>query len=289
MKRLIVNADDFGWSEAVTGGILQAHREGVLTSTTLMTNLPGAEAALDRARREAPRLAIGIHLNLVEGRPLAPLADVAPLLGSDGCFTRSLITIYRRTRLSAAARRAARCEFAAQVRWALDRGLAPSHLDSHKHVHLVPGLFEMALDVAREYGVPAVRTTAEVRCPDLARLLPRGWGTHARLRQRTLESVARVWGARAQRLCRNAGVATTDWFFGVRATGGISAEIIENLLRHAPEGTGELMMHPGLPAPTADRLAESRPRELAALCNGRVRRAADELGWTWASFKDLHA
>jgi predicted glycoside hydrolase/deacetylase ChbG (UPF0249 family) len=89
---------------------------------------------------------------------------------------------------------------------------------------------------------------------------------------------------------RRAGLATTDWFFGVRATGGISAEVILALLHHAPEGTGELMVHPGLADASPDRpsrLNQSRPRELEALLDGRVRRTAEELGWTWATYKDL--
>ena len=290
MKRLIVNADDLGWSEAVTGGILQAHARGVLTSTTVMANLPGAAEALERARREAPALAIGLHLNLTEGRPLAPPDTVAAILDADGNLLRSPAALVRKVRLSEAARRAAARELEAQVLWARDRGLRPSHVDSHKHVHLAPALLATVVDLARRHGIRAMRTTAEVRLPNLGRFLPRGlW---AGMRQWALERIARRWAAAAKYAVREAGLRTTDWFFGVRATGAISADLVVHLLRHAPDGTGELMVHPGLADPSPprqSRLGESRPRELAALCDERVRRAAEEYGWTWTTYKDLQS
>jgi hopanoid biosynthesis associated protein HpnK len=290
MKRLIVNADDFGWSDAVTSGILKAHREGILTSTTLMANLPGAAEALDRARREAPGLAVGLHLNLTEGEPLAPRGDVAALLDAAGRFGRSLAALAREVRASPAARLAVEKEWEAQAGWARDHGLAPTHLDGHKHVHLVPALLPLAMALAQRHGIRAIRTTAEVRLPGLGRLLPRTWGARDRLRQWLLARVGQCWGRRAQPAVREAGLATTDWFFGLRATGGVSAEMIERLLARAPDGTGELMVHPGLaeaaPArPT--RLADSRPRELAALCDQRARRALVAGGWTLTTYKDL--
>jgi hopanoid biosynthesis associated protein HpnK len=290
VRRLIVNADDFGWSGAVTGGIIRAYREGLVTSTTLMANLEGAAEALARARQEAPGLVIGLHLNLTEGRPLAPPGEVAPLLDREGRLMPSLATLYRRLRLSGGARRAAARELEAQVRWALDHGLRPSHLDSHKHVHLAPALVPTVLALATEFGVRAVRTTAELPLPQVARHLPAAWGTRQRLRQWALGRLARRWGRRGRRLARQAGLATTDWFFGVRATGGVSAELLEHLLRRAPDGTGELMVHPGEaddPSDRPTRLAASRPQELAALCDRRARRAIEENGWTLVTYKDL--
>jgi len=290
VKRLIVNADDFGWSGAVTGGIIRAYREGLVTSTTLMANLEGAAEALARARQESPGLVIGLHLNLTEGRPLAPPGDVAPILDREGRLMPSLATLYRRLRLSGGARRAAARELETQVRWALDHGLRPSHLDSHKHVHQIPPLLPLVIDLARRHGIAAVRTTAELALPGVARFLPPGWSAAARVHQGALARIACRWGRRARRIVRGAGLATTDWFFGVRATGAISAELLEHLLRRAPEGTGELMVHPGETDPNParpTRLAASRPRELAAVCDPRVRLAADAQGWTRATFKDL--
>jgi hopanoid biosynthesis associated protein HpnK len=291
MKRLIVNADDFGWSEAVTGGILQAHRQGVLTSTTVMANLPGADEALQRARREAPRLAIGLHLNLTEGEPLSERREVVELLDGNGQFRRSLSAVARQMQFSLKARVAAEKELERQILWAREHGLKPSHLDGHKHIHMMPALLPTVIALAQRHGIPAIRTTAEAPLAGLASFLPEGWTLRERLRQRVQAMVAKRWGVKGRRLVREAGLATTDWFFGIRATGGVSADLILHLLRHAPSGTGELMLHPGLadasPA-RRSRLNESRPLELAAACDPRVRREAETLGWTWVSYKDLN-
>jgi hopanoid biosynthesis associated protein HpnK len=291
MKRLIINADDFGWSETVTSGILRAHREGVLTSTTLMTNLEGAEEALARARQEAPRVAVGIHLNLTEGRPVGPSEAVAPLVGEDGRFRFPLASLLLAVRRSAGVRQAVAAEIAAQMAWAGQHGLAASHVDGHKHVHVHPAVLPLVIVAARACGIRAIRTTAEWRLPSIQRFLPRQWVLTDRVRQLLFERLARRWGVQAQGTVRGAGMATTDWFFGVRATGGISAELLVEVLRRAPEGTGEIMVHPGLaeekPA-RRTRLDDSRPRELAALCDPRVRAAAEESGWTWATYKDLN-
>jgi predicted glycoside hydrolase/deacetylase ChbG (UPF0249 family) len=168
--------------------------------------------------------------------------------------------------------------------------LRPTHLDGHKHVHLAPALLPIAIELALKHGVPAIRTTAEWHPADIARLLPREWGVRDRLRQLVLAWVGRRWGVAGRRAVLAAGLATTDWFFGVWATGGISAELVEYVLGNAPEGTGELMVHPGeaeeSPArPT--RLAKSRPAELAALCDVRCRRAAEKNGWTLIHYGDL--
>jgi chitin disaccharide deacetylase len=291
MRHLIVNADDFGWSEAVTSGILEAHRRGILTSTTLMANLSGAEAALEQARREAPTLAIGLHLNLTEGEPLSARSEVADILDSSGRFRRSLPALARRLRFSLKAREAAEKELERQVLWAQEHGLRPSHLDSHKHVHMMPALLPAVIALAQRHGITAIRTTAEPPLAHLPELLPSGWGRWARLKQWAQGRIARQWGLRARRAVREAGLATTDWFFGVRATGGVSAELIVHLLRHAPEGTGELMVHPGLADPEParpSRLNTSRPQELAALVDPRVRLEAQTLGWKLSTYKDLN-
>ena len=151
MRRLIVNADDFGWSEAVTAGILQAHQGGILTSTTVMMNLPGAAAAIDRARREAPNLAVGVHLNLTEGEPAgAPRRSrrrsSTPRAGCTGARRSSSGPCGRRRRpwrRPSGNSRPRSSGPATAASW-------PSHLDSHKHVHLYPRLLPVVIGLAQE-------------------------------------------------------------------------------------------------------------------------------------------
>jgi predicted glycoside hydrolase/deacetylase ChbG (UPF0249 family) len=231
-----------------------------------------------------------VHLNLTEGEPLAPRGEVAAILDGQGRLHRSPTVLFRALRTSPAAMAAAERELEAQILRARECGLEASHLDSHKHVHLYPRLLPVVIGLARKHGLRAMRTTPEFRPSGLAKFLPAEWGLAERFRQSINTIVLRRWGLAAQDEVRRAGLVTTDWFFGVRATGGISPELLEHFLRSAPEGTGELMTHPGLPEPAParpTRLGESRPRELAALCDARVRRAAADGGWTWASFKDL--
>lgn len=146
MKRLIVNADDFGLCEGANLGILRAHHTGIVTSATVMLNMPGAVSALEAARL-TPTLGVGVHLTLTGGRPLCP--DVPTLTGPDGRFLRMPAL-----KASAAAADLER-ELRAQVAAFLASGLRPTHLDSHHHVHLeMPAVGEIALRLANELGVP---------------------------------------------------------------------------------------------------------------------------------------
>lgn len=143
MKRLIVNADDLGLSEGANLGILRAHHTGIVTSATVMMNMPGAVAALDLAQA-TPTLGVGIHLTLTGGRPLLP--DVPGLAGPDGRFRRDQ---------TAAPRDELERELRAQVAAFLACGLKPTHLDSHHHVHLqVPAVAAIVLGLAAELHVP---------------------------------------------------------------------------------------------------------------------------------------
>jgi hopanoid biosynthesis associated protein HpnK len=290
MRRLIVSADDLGWSEAVTEGIIRAHREGIVTSATVIANAPGAGEALERTRREAPTLALGLHLNLTEGRPLAPARELALLVDQEGGFRRSLLRLFTRAQLSAEVRSAIRREVEAQMLWARQHGLEPSHLDSHKHVHVCPALLPTVIELARSHGIRAIRTTAELHVAGVGRLLPSRWSARERLRQWAYAAAVRRWGVAARRAVREAGFLTTDWFFGVRTTGGMSADLLEHLLHVAPQGLGEIMVHPGLKDEATGwptRLGEARPAELAALCDPRVRRAVEREGWALVSYREL--
>ncbi|HWI60281.1 MAG TPA: carbohydrate deacetylase [Symbiobacteriaceae bacterium] len=143
MKRLIINADDLGLSEGANLGILRAHQTGIVTSATVMMNMPGAVAALSLARQH-PSLGVGIHLTLTGGRPLSP--DVPSLTDADGSFLKNA---------SSPKRDELECELRAQVEAFLASGLTPTHLDSHHHVHLqIPAVAAIVLGLAEELKVP---------------------------------------------------------------------------------------------------------------------------------------
>ena len=250
-RLLVVNADDFGFTRDVNEGILEAHREGIVSAATLMA--PGAafeHAAL--LARQHPTLDVGCHLVLVgRGKGVAPPHAPFP------------VTLSRLV-LSLALRRLSILEeMRAQVRKMLDAGLSPTHLDTHKHTHLLPQVGEAVGKIAEEFGIRWVR--------------------------RPLDSAA--LGAWAGRSLRRHGCRMTDHFEGFRLTGSLDSIGLVELLGRLRPGTTELMCHPGhlgaelRAAPT--RLKESREKELRALCSPEVIQVVRERGIRLVNYASL--
>ena len=150
-KLLIVNADDFGITEGATDAIVECHRAGSVTSTTLMTNMPAAQYAAQRAQ-ENPALGVGLHFNLTLGRPLAALHVNSLTDGQGALLSRRDLALRAITgRLRAAE---IRNELDAQHAAMRALGLTPTHLDSHQHVHAIPGIFQVVANFAAERGLP---------------------------------------------------------------------------------------------------------------------------------------
>jgi predicted glycoside hydrolase/deacetylase ChbG (UPF0249 family) len=251
---LIVNADDLGFSEGVTDGILRCHQEGILTSATLMATMPDRERALDLAGQEQG-LGVGVHLCLTQGRALTKCSRI---LGPEGEFRRSLPRLILKLR-SQAARDEARDELVAQIEWAKSRGVKVTHVDSHKHVVHLPALHEAVVEACLRTGVQWVRTAREVSVPGVKGMSPP---------YRVLASFARKLAARLTA----AGLKTNDWFYGLATTGRTDVAVIEALATAAPPGLGELMVHPGyVHDATAQqtRLLQERVVEMQTLCDPR--------------------
>ena len=158
MKRLIVNADDFGLHAAVNHGIRDAYSGGIVTSTSLMA----VGAAFDEAvaiARDCPELGVGVHLTLVGARPVA--SAVASLVDGKGDFCASYPVFLRRYLQGTIRRDEVARELAAQIEKVTQAGIRPTHLDSHQHLHVVPGISAIVLDLARRFAIPAVRIPAE--------------------------------------------------------------------------------------------------------------------------------
>jgi predicted glycoside hydrolase/deacetylase ChbG (UPF0249 family) len=154
-KMLIVNADDFGMSEEISDGIITAHLEGIVTSTSLMVNMPDAERAV-RLAQQTPSLDVGIHLNITEGVPVLPSEKVPTLVNSTGEFLpdKKLIPKIKKFRVSPFEIEA---EFSAQISKMLDMGIRPTHLDSHHHVHIYPLSAWAFKRVTKKFGIKKVR------------------------------------------------------------------------------------------------------------------------------------
>jgi predicted glycoside hydrolase/deacetylase ChbG (UPF0249 family) len=254
-KQLVVNADDFGFTPDVNSGIVDAHRHGILTAATLMANGDAFDDAV-RLARETPTLDIGCHLVLIGGRSLvtgkALPATVPQLLAA---LAMGRIRVYD--------------ELAAQLRRMVDAGLQPTHLDTHKHTHLAPPVLDAVARLAGEFDVRWVRRPFDFPL----RALPGGVPRLKRLTSHALGLLRR----RFHRVLTGHGCRTTGHFAGFQITGRFrTAELVE-LMSQIPQGSTELMVHPGHCGPALraapTRLKESREAELAALVAPEVRAA----------------
>ncbi len=271
MKQLIVNADDFGISPGVNRGIVQAHRQGIVTSASLMANLPGAAEAVELAI-SAPGLELGLHVNLTAGRPVSPPHLVPALLGPDGRFLSPPRLLWRLSVGIVPAEQLEQ-EMVAQVERALDLGARIAHLDSHHHVHIHPRVRPAMLAVARRFGIRAVR------CPD------RPTSASSSLLDYLRQSATGLGAFGLRRAIRHAGLLTADRF--VDPGRAFDSVALERALRRLPDGLSELMCHPGYPDPAlaeATSYTVGREREVAALTAERVRDLLQELqielvGW----------
>ena len=262
MSRLIVNADDFGLTAGVNRAILELHRAGLLTSTTLMARAAATAEAVSLARA-TPTLGVGCHVVLVDGEPVLPAREIPTLIDSRtgglqptlGAFLQRLLT----GRIGSAEIEA---EAGAQIALLQAKGVALTHIDTHKHVHMFPAVLRPVLRAAASHGIRSIRNPFEPRWS--LRATPGApWIRRAEV------SLLRRLEPTFRRIVDEEGFRTTDGAIGVLATGTLDAATVSSLLRRLPPGTWELVTHPGYNdadlAQTRTRLLASRETEREAL------------------------
>ncbi len=292
MKNLIVNADDLGWTGGVNRGIAEAHRRGLVMSTSLLANGRAFSDGIVIAQNN-PDLGVGVHLNLSDGPSTAPPASVKSLLNEAGELEGGpetwLMKIAKRRLLSEEVER----EWDAQIQKVRDAGVQPSHLDGHKHVHMLPGLFEIALRLAKKHGIRAIRVSHEDS--KLRAILSEGKNqkTSTLVKQGVQARGLKLLARDAKDMAHRAGIATTDYFCGIAQTGVLMRQGVERLLQILPDGTTELMCHPGYAdeelRQTRTRLQDSRQTELAILTDAAIRKLVATQGIRLINFKDMAA
>ena len=234
-RRLLLTGDDFGRSAAVNAAIEQWHRAGALTQAGLMVNEPGAEEALAIARRN-PKLRVGLHLTLCDGR-----AWDGSALGASPALAGLRFAFFP------GARAWLRREIGAQFEKFKQLGFVPTHWDGHTHLHLHPLVFAVTLPVAVEHGFRFTRLVREPRAPGSARgFLPR---------------VFSILSARAVPKLQAAGIGFADAVFGLSKSGRMDLDEVRRAVRHAFTGTTEIYFHPGAEAVLED------PAEVARVVN----------------------
>jgi hopanoid biosynthesis associated protein HpnK len=271
-RRIVINADDFGLCEGVNKGIAEAHSKGVLTSATLMVNMPAAKKAVDLAKH-LPKLGVGVHLNLTNGKPLCQDEDVKRLLNAEGDFGLSPGKLAIASIVTGKVRAAIETELAAQIQWVIDRGIKPTHLDSHKHIHSFPAIFRIVCRLAERFKIPAIRFTYEPK--QVCRLPWPVTDEESRRRAAKVRTMAKInrW--------QNRAFFKTDALLGVAHTGNINVNFFRAVSLYNTAATAEVMTHPGytydLDA-TRTRLVKQREVELEALCSEKTKQYFKEAG-----------
>jgi predicted glycoside hydrolase/deacetylase ChbG (UPF0249 family) len=274
VKNLIVNADDLCWTPGVNRGIVEAFRNGIVTSTSLLANgvafADGVEAA-----RSARGLGVGVHLNLSDGEPVADRETVMSLLNEEGVFAGGPESLLLRRARRGLALGEVEAEWDAQIQKARDAGIEPTHLDGHKHVHMLPGLFEIALRLAKRHGIGAIRVSLEASSLRAALSAGNKQRGSVVMKQGVQARGLKLLARDAREQAARAGIATADYFCGIAQTGELTREGVTQFLKSLPEGTTELMCHPGYAdatlQKTVTRLQDSRQKELEILTDTGIR------------------
>lgn len=257
MTNVVINADDLGITRTVNAAIETAYRDGVLTSASLMANMPAFAHAVDGTVARNPRLGIGVHVTLTSGAPVSRPADV-PLLVKSGQFHRGFVGILRLVRgihASAAAEQIER-ELRAQLEKVVASGIRFDHIDGHRYVHVIPEVWRIVVRLAAEYGCPYVRL-ADEKWPDITS--PRAYAAAARNLPKKLLLSSYAAQNRAELPKAVRPVRTADHMVGVLDSGWLTAERLQFALAHAAPGVTEIVVHPGLPDAAAS--ASSRTHE----------------------------
>jgi hopanoid biosynthesis associated protein HpnK len=278
-KFLIVTADDFGLHEAVNEAVERASRAGFLTAASLMVAAPAAADAIRRAH-ELPRLRVGLHLVLADGRAVLAPELIPDLADRSGRMNGRMFINGVRFAASAAVRRQLEAEIRAQFAAFARTGLALDHVNVHKHFHLHPTLLQMLLRIGREYGVTAVRV------PDEPLWFAARGGRWAPWVGAALLAPL---NALMKRRLRAAGMPHNDSLFGVAASGAMDETALLAVLARLPPGLTEIYLHPATLSGSAIAASMSGYRhadELAALLSPRVRAAAAAAGIGQGGYAD---
>ena len=288
MRRLIVNADDFGFTSGVNRAIAEAHSRGVVTSSTLMANGSAFAEAVQLAKA-LPKLSIGCHVVLIDGRPVLE-AQRLPSFTNGTAFRDGLMTFAARAIAGRIDAEEVAAEAEAQIRKIQTAGIVVSHIDTHKHTHLFPKILRPLLRAAASCGVRSIRNPFGPRLPlRSSRLLTRPglWRRHAELR------VLGGFAGKFRDAVDHEDFFTPDGTLGIVVTGVLDETLFHAIARSIPEGTWEFVCHPGYNDADLERaetrLRASRETELRVLTLPAARDVLSQEGVELISYRDFAA
>jgi hopanoid biosynthesis associated protein HpnK len=277
LKRLIVTADDFGAAREVNEAVESAHRGGILTAASLMVGAPAAADAVARARR-LPSLRVGLHLVLVEGRPVLPASAVTRLVNQDGLFRADMAALGAIIACSRQARDQLAAEITAQFAAFHDTGLTLDHCNAHKHFHLHPVVGGLMSQIGARFGLRATRIPLEP-AQVLRRVEP---GTPI-----LPAPLTAFFSLLLRRRASAAGLLAPDRVFGLRWSGHMHQERLLGLIRNLPEGLSEIYLHPATGAFAGSALGYRPRQEFDALMAPEAIAACREASLELGGFSDF--
>lgn len=292
MRRLIVNADDFGFTAGVNRAIVEAHTRGIVTSSTLMANARAFADAIVSAKT-VPRLSVGCHIVLIDGEPILDAKQIPSIASASSGrvrFRQGLKSFATRALAGRLDAGEIESEATAQIRKLQAAGVNVSHVDTHKHTHLFPSVLRPLLRAARACGVRAIRNPFGPRQPlRSSELLKRPglWTRYAEVR------ILRMLAARFREAANRAGLTTPDGTLGIVVTGALDEKLFRAVAAIIPEGTWEFVCHPGYNDDdlklASTRLRESRETELRVLTMPEARSLLLNQGISLISYHELLA
>lgn len=234
MKNLLINADDFGRHRLINRAVEKALQEGCLRSATIMVGGKAFDDAVEIAKKN-PTLGVGIHFTLANGFPVLPPEKIPTLITSDGVFYENYIVFLKKYLQGKISRNEIKAELSAQLEKALAAGLKLTHFDSHQHLHHVPGIIGIAIDLAKSANISAMRVS------------------NTKIFDGELESIGQLIGRLglgslakyAERKAHHRGIKTPEHFSGIVAGESVDENFLTKLIENLPEGTTEVMLHPG--------------------------------------------
>jgi hopanoid biosynthesis associated protein HpnK len=270
-RRLIVNADDFGLSPSVNAAVIRAHREGILTTSSLMVNEPGFDEAVKLAK-ENPRLGVGLHLTLLMGHSALPPEKIPGLVNARGEFVNSPVGVGLSYFFKPSLRAQLRAEIHAQFEKFHATGLPLDHVNGHLHLHLHPIIFKILMDDAEQLRIRHLRLTRD--CLARSRRMSRGHLFYKISHAAIFEFLS----GRAREPLRRRGIKHAQTTFGLLQDSRVDEEYVLKLLPELPSGDSELYSHPSL---------DKFKPEFDALVSPRVKEQINKLGIELIRYQDL--
>ena len=289
-RQLIINADDVGMTSGINRAVSECANAGMLRSATLIANGDAFEDAV-KTFKEREGFGIGIHFVLTGFKPLLPAEKLSGLIGPDGFLPSGPGELLKKTARGRIVRDAIRRELFAQAERVFDSGITPTHFDSHKHVHIIPAVLDVIIEIAKRFSVKWMREPFEAQgawafLPDLEK------GQRAKfMKQFAISCASNVARPIFRSRIRQAGIQTPAGLYGISPTGFINEKMIRRLCRMLRPGLSELMTHPGIVDKDLigrkSRLLYSRAREREIFVSPEMKELFEEHKIVLSHFGEL--